>query len=102
MNCHRPKKFITVWKTHFREGLHAILALSVAGLTVQAMLFGLSQLLALIPMGDGGSTSSGARAAIVVVFAILVGLPLFGFLFVRAYSLTEPRSESDPVSPSER
>ena len=90
MEISRIKRFCAAWLRYLGRGAHVLVALVISGFVVQVLSWVVFWLVQVVSGSE--SASSGPMTGIVIpaVFFILVGLPLFGFLFSRAYSPSEP------------
>lgn len=91
------KDFLKQWFYCGLRGLHAFVALVVSGFVTQLAVIAVVGGLNLLLPGDDRIIQIW-RGVIQFVAFIVIGLPIFGFLFSRSYSTNEPISET-PENP---
>jgi hypothetical protein len=90
MEISRIKRFCAAWLRYLGRGAHVLVALMISGFVVQVLSVAVFWLVQVVSGSESGSDGPMSGILIPAVFFILVGLPLFGFLFSRAYSPSEP------------
>jgi hypothetical protein len=94
------KDFLKQWFQYGLRGLHAFVALIVSGFVTQVAVIAVVGGLNLLLPGDDRIVL--IWRAIIQFFAfIAIGLPMFGFLFSRSYSTSEPTFKT-PGNPRDR
>lgn len=89
----QPSTFWTSWRRYFVRGLHVVVALMVSGFIAQVVVWAIVGSLSAISRGGEGLNGAIAEIIVPVACFVFVGLPLFGFLFSKAYSTTEPADD---------
>ena len=90
MKTSRSNSFRTAWLRCFVLGLHAIVAMVASGFMTQVVVWVIVMSITTILGGDGKFNGPIAEFILPLACFALVGLPLFGFLFSKSYSPTEP------------
>lgn len=95
MKTSKLAAFGSSWLRYFLRGLHALVAIMISGFISQLATWAVISLISIIFGSDAMLHESFTKMVILYVCFGLVGLPLFGFLFSNAFSLTEPTVEKE-------